>query len=421
VANPDADSSRIEADLEPVKIVEFGIEGLFGTFNHRINFPASEMQSNDPSILIVSGENGSGKTTILKMINGMLGLNFDEFRRVPFQRSWLTLSSGDELQVDKTNRTDFPLFVRFKEFSAELGRTRGEDYNEKQARDINDFRENALPVVKNIDFELITIDRSVETETKSDHFELDAHGRMLPRRKPEPTLSKKVKDFLRDAQVNYRRFFAAEDLDLLPRILSRFTNEGVAPSSSDLVRRVIDIKQSNTEMQRFGIQTSSADLTTIENLLTEPAYSSEQHSLHLIETYIEVHENISRQRMLIVQRLKQFEKIMDDFLIAKSVRVHARDGLKIQANSGLLKEEDLSSGEYHFLFMMVSALLCQRAGSVLAIDEPELSLHVSWQRRLVSALAKCAAGAAPLFLFATHSTAISAEHRDRVITLSAVD
>jgi hypothetical protein len=92
-------------------------------------------------------------------------------------------------------------------------------------------------------------------------------------------------------------------------------------------------------------------------------------------------------------------------------------GLRIEAVTGPLSETDLSSGEYHFLYMMVSALLSHRSGSIIAIDEPELSLHVTWQRKIIRALARCAAGASPLFLFATHSAAVSAEHAERVIVL----
>jgi predicted ATPase len=128
-------------------------------------------------------------------------------------------------------------------------------------------------------------------------------------------------------------------------------------------------------------------------------------------------QNRSQTRELIADRLIGFENIMDDFLVGKSVRVDGKTGLRIEAPTGNLSEIDLSSGEYHFLYMMVTALLCFRSGSIIAIDEPELSLHVTWQRKVVSALARCASGAAPLFLFATHSTAIGAEHTDRIKTL----
>lgn len=112
---------------------------------------------------------------------------------------------------------------------------------------------------------------------------------------------------------------------------------------------------------------------------------------------------------------------MEEFLIDKSIIIDVNNGLSIRSRNQVLEEDDLSSGEYHFLYMMVSALLCRRLGSIIAIDEPELSLHVSWQRKLVSALARCAAGASPLFLFATHSLAISAEHSDKVKQLNPLD
>ncbi|OAD20766.1 hypothetical protein THIOM_003509, partial [Candidatus Thiomargarita nelsonii] len=55
--------------------------------------------------------------------------------------------------------------------------------------------------------------------------------------------------------------------------------------------------------------------------------------------------------------------------------------------------------------------------SIIAIDEPELSLHVSWQRQLIRALCDCASGALPLFLFATHSSSIGAEFQDKWVEL----
>jgi ABC-type glutathione transport system ATPase component len=169
------------------------------------------------------------------------------------------------------------------------------------------------------------------------------------------------------------------------------------------------------------LQTDDADLETLGNLLQQPEHRSAAHALDLIETYVEMHENISRSRELIIERLVEFQRIMEEFLVGKTVKLSAREGIVITGATGKLKENDLSSGEYHFLYMMVAALLCQRVGTILAIDEPELSLHVSWQRRLVRALSRCASGASPLFFLATHSTAISAEHADKVITLSAID
>ncbi len=57
-----------------------------------------------------------------------------------------------------------------------------------------------------------------------------------------------------------------------------------------------------------------------------------------------------------------------------------RDGISGEQSVGLL---DLSSGEKQFLILLSEALLERDAETILIIDEPELSLHITWQRRLV--------------------------------------
>ena len=44
---------------------------------------------------------------------------------------------------------------------------------------------------------------------------------------------------------------------------------------------------------------------------------------------------------------------------------------------------------------MVEALITRRRGTVIAIDEPEMSMHIAWQRKLIPNLLRCASNAAP--------------------------
>jgi predicted ATPase len=54
---------------------------------------------------------------------------------------------------------------------------------------------------------------------------------------------------------------------------------------------------------------------------------------------------------------------------------------------------------------------------VFIIDEPELSLNVKWQRRLVQSLLDCTEGASVQFLMASHSMELLARHRSHVVPL----
>lgn len=51
------------------------------------------------------------------------------------------------------------------------------------------------------------------------------------------------------------------------------------------------------------------------------------------------------------------------------------------------------------------------------IDEPEISLNIKWQRRLVQSLLDIAKGANTQFIFASHSMELLAQHRERVVRL----
>lgn len=355
------------------------------------------------------------------MIGGMLNLDFDDFRRVPFSNASLELSTGDLLEVEWVEKSDRPLRVSFSDMSIRLAIVQtSNDYKASDLRKIDIFRSKVLPLTRSVRYDLLDIDRSNLNRMQTDEERYEMTKKRSYRGVDEVPLSQKVRSFLREAQINHRRFFRSEELDVLPRLLDRLSNDHPKVTTESLIERLRSIEERVDEYDRFGLYVDNEQLSSLSTLVSgERTFSPAQ--LSLIETYVESQEGIEKARELIATRLTQFEGIMDQFLIGKSVKVDRRTGLIIESSNGLLKENQLSSGEYHFLYMMVTALLCQRIGTVIAIDEPELSLHISWQRKLVSALSKCAAGASPLFLFATHSLAISAEHPNNVVRLSAVD
>lgn len=70
---------------------------------------------------------------------------------------------------------------------------------------------------------------------------------------------------------------------------------------------------------------------------------------------------------------------------------------------------ELSSGEKQLVIIMAHLAFCRinKRGSVFIIDEPELSLHISWQEIFVDALLR--ASPDTQFILATHAPAILAK------------
>ncbi|WP_236514203.1 AAA family ATPase, partial [Pseudomonas tremae] len=77
--------------------------------------------------------------------------------------------------------------------------------------------------------------------------------------------------------------------------------------------------------------------------------------------------------------------------------------------------EELSSGEKQLLIILGEALLQQSAPYVYIADEPELSLHVSWQEQLTGAISQLNRNAQ--IIFATHSPDIVGVHSESIIDM----
>lgn len=418
-----------------LEITRFEIWGLFDQFHHILPFSERVSQVGEARVVIVVGINGVGKTTMLDMINGMLQLDFSIFREIPFDNCILSLSTGDKLSI-KPNIENTSLTVGFNEVSANLNIKKGGAATEEDNDAVEAFRKIAGPVLKQVSFEKLDIHRSIalrdRDQERSDYEEyVDDDGQRLVIKKntvgklrrarlDKSTLSIKVKNFVREAQVDYKKYFSSEVPELFPRIFSKLqkiSDSTVTPH--DLIIRLNNIKDSEKDMVRFGLAMNIADIDKLLNLLrTEDVTSQSDAAIAALDAYVETLESKHEERQLIASRLKNFEKLIDEFFEGKTVLIDYDKGLSILTASGKeISEIQLSSGEYHLLYMMVTALVSTRTGTAIAIDEPELSLHVGWQRNLIKSLSECASGASPMFILATHSSAIGAEYQDKWIEL----
>lgn len=119
--------------------------------------------------------------------------------------------------------------------------------------------------------------------------------------------------------------------------------------------------------------------------------------------------------------ISQFVEALNSFL-AKPKRVHfdLTAGLTIRGYDGVLLQPDsLSSGERQLLTIFCQILRPRDHAAVFIIDEPELSLNIKWQRRLLQSLLDCTQGAPIQFLMASHSMEMLARHKQQVVVMQS--
>nr|WP_256414390.1 AAA family ATPase [Frigoribacterium sp. CFBP 8754] len=107
------------------------------------------------------------------------------------------------------------------------------------------------------------------------------------------------------------------------------------------------------------------------------------------------------------------------FFSSKQITFTPREGIEIVSDDGdLLPVDSLSSGERQLLMLLCTTLLARDQTQLFIIDEPELSLGVEWQRKIIDALLKLTDGTEVQFLVATHSIEIISGAPDSLVLLT---
>jgi predicted ATPase len=122
-------------------------------------------------------------------------------------------------------------------------------------------------------------------------------------------------------------------------------------------------------------------------------------------------------------------KIIEKRMGGKKFVVDSGGELFISDNGRRIGVEQLSSGERHLLLMFLYLILEVEANTLILIDEPEISLHISWQRKFIDDLLDTfgrrdiidggnSDGVLPFrAIIATHSPSIIANHLNNSIEL----
>ncbi|GAW87783.1 conserved hypothetical protein [Bathymodiolus platifrons methanotrophic gill symbiont] len=372
----------------------------------------AKVEFSSDNVTVIYGDNGCGKTTFLKAINSFLSQNDDELSSIGIKKIICNA-------VDEGNPKS--ICVTFNE--------KGYDWSDFEASCLVNSKSISLGVERGISTQPLIIGpevimrffqrhnyllrgfRGIELSQKN-LYELSAELSLFLKRRNSDKFRSRRLDFdfdkkhlyLQNIKMNNieemllkrhrdARLIATEKIQraLFDTLAVAIEVENSSAESTDtdkcsLRKRILDRKDRIIEALNDGDENSNLKNKIVDILkkIDQPGELDNilENSLlsklfqNMIDELEEVENLMLRSISLIVNRFNAY-------LINDKKLVFSRNEVYIDIGNERHSIDELSSGERHILTFLSLVLLGGQGRNFLIIDEPEISLNITWQRELM--------------------------------------
>lgn len=427
------------------------VKGLFGLYDHEVKLNLDER------VTILHGANGVGKTMLLRLIEALFTGRMGLFARVPFKVFQVAFKDGSRLSVQPIIKNDT---LQGLELTLE--------HPGKPSETIRlDIKSLSLDPRQRIALELppwlihVDEDRWFDERTQEEITSEDVSIRYLGTR-PSQVRQKTRKDRNWFAQfheqvschfIDVQRLLRPGSWDRYrPRPGHPYLVHMVKDNAQDLARRI------GETMARYGKESQDLDQSFPRRLLEasggDPAelpalkqtmdkletQRKELKAIGLLDesspfdtdalkgldaqkmSVMMLYARDTEKKLAVLDDLTQRIKLLLDNINAKfrhkQIRIDREQGLVAEdAHGRLLDLDALSSGEQHELVLHYNLLFRVKPNTLVLVDEPELSLHLVWQKAFLADLLRVVKLADFDAVLATHSPFIVGERDDLTVPL----
>ncbi len=431
-----------------MRIKSIKIEKLFEIFDYNISF------SNNENLLIITGPNGFGKTMILNIIFNLFNRKFLFFQKLVFEKISIFLQDNISIIISKSFEKEKPhvkfiFIVNGKELDVI-------DYSSRIENDIFKNISRYLPVAR---FDENTwIDHRTDKILTMDIL-LNEYADQLPEEVSKNLLrikSKETNDILNSIKVHLireqrlfkkvqnadRSYREEKDQTIMIETIQTYARElkqliSLNMQQSFKISQQLDSsypdrlvkEKSKLKEEEYKVRFEKLKIKQ-ENLAKNGLYESKQQFLGYSEedskallVYLNDLESKLSVFDSLLEKLELFTGILNERRFTfKTIQVDREKGFYFRTSKGKeLELNQLSSGEQHEVVILYELIFNAKQNTLVLIDEPEISLHINWQKEFLNDLFRIIKIQNIQVLIATHSPTIINDRWDLAYNLEKVD
>ena len=417
--------------MNDMTIKEVKVNKLFGRFYHTIRFKKG-------GISLIIGENGVGKTISLTMIESLFSKKFEYFFDIDFI-SMIVVFDDDIWSITKDKMKIKPNNLIAP--SLRIENSKGEVYQVP----IANFRRVSPRFRKAEDgmwydrfdriyyspeafvdkfgfapfeYEQEGTPRWIEEKLQENKIKLIGAQRLYHIRPNDSVIVAIKRDSDELAKLIQREISkaseisAALDSSFPNRLMSEMKRKKVHPFN-ELLKALGDLENMRKRLNDVGLIGS-------ENKLHEWEIQSDEMS-KVLWLYIEDSKDKLNAYRVIMEKLTLMRNIINRRFKFKQLYIDKEKGYVFKdspESKTSIPVEKLSSGEQNEMVLIYHLLFNCNENDIIMIDEPEISLHISWQHHMIGDFDEISKLNNLSLLLATHSPDLIGDNWNLVQTLS---
>lgn len=427
------------------------VKKLFGLFDNEINF-------RDGGITVVVGQNGCGKTTMLHILNAIFSKNHSQLFQYQFDYIELTISSHVlKIEVIDEYLEDEEVTIKSLKYYVD-SRALEKCYRENSKINSPSFWIRAIPSLRRRSGNTFYDMREGGVLTLSEV--IDAYFDELPEEIKNDIIAmpNEVQELIRDLQIElitterlkriyrddeYRRMefvqkFTVEECseelrNNIKNILSEYANTSQKLDEqfpSKILKAIkkheqfseVELKnniQKIDELRKKHVKAGVLEENNDKFLDINPESLDESTAAILTIYYQDMKIKLDSLNS-ISDRIVLFKNmIANKFGTNKEISISKDNGIIVlqKPSNKNVELKFLSSGEQQELVLLYNLIFKGEKEKLILIDEPEISLNVSWQREFLDDMKKIVEMNGFSILIATHSPQIINDNWELVESL----